>query len=140
MTFKELFVQWLSNDPVLGPLVGTRIYDTYMPELTPDQLYPCLTYTVISWDHIKAMSGNTGVYKPLIQVIIWSQKSADLATVTSRIFQLEGQLVFGTPGGPSFSWLWIEEATDDAAPPEQMDERAVRYSTIPIRLWYRGNQ
>jgi len=139
MTFRELLVQFLTTDSVLEPLVGTRVYDTYMPELTPDQLYPCLTYTVISRGHVRTLQGNAGLYKPQIQIIAWSLKSSDIATITDRLQYLEGKQTLAADGGlPALQWLFVEDETDDAAQTEQMDDRAVRYATTDIVLWYRG--
>ena len=138
MTFKELLRQFLVNDPVIGPLVAGRVYDTYMPELTPDQLYPCLTYTIVSRGHVGDMQGNTGLYKPKIQVSAWSLKSSDVEAIAARLADLEGRLTLKTGDGSlALEWLFADDETDDAEPPQQMDDRAVRYATVDCVIWYR---
>ncbi len=138
MTFKELLRVFLVNDPVIGPMVAGRVYDTYMPELTPDKLYPCLTYTIVSRGHVGDLQGNTGLYKPKIQLVAWSLKSSDVEAIAARLMELEGkQTLAAGDGSVSLEWLFADDETDDAAPPQEMDDRAVRYSTVDCVFWYR---
>jgi len=139
VTFRELLRSLLVTDPVIGPMVAGRVYDTYLPELTPDKLYPAITYTVISRGHIRTLRGNAGLYKPKIQIIVWSLKSTDVATITDRLMKLEGKQTLASPDGSTrLERLFAEDETDDSAQTEQLDDRAVRYGTVDIVLWYRG--
>lgn len=138
MTFKELLRLFFVSDPVIGPMVNGRIYDTYMPELTPDKLYPCITYTIVSRGHVGDMQGNTGLYRPKVQIAAWSLKSSDLETIASRLLELEGRQTLSAPDkSVSLEWLFSDDETDDAAPPSQLDDRAVRYGTVDCVFWYR---
>lgn len=138
MTFKELLRLFFVNDPVIGPMVSGRVYDVYMPELTPEQLYPCITYTIVSRGHVGDMQGNTGLYHPKVQVAAWSLKSSDVEAIAAQLMDLEGpkNLAAGD-GSIRLEYLFADDETDDAAPPQQMDERAVRYGTVDCVFWYR---
>lgn len=139
MTFKELFVQLLTGDATIGPLVGKRVYDTYMPELTPDQLYPCITYKVISRQHIKTLQGNSGTYYPRIEITAWSLRSSDVSAIADRLYVMEGPQSLAGPGGkPLLRWLWVDDEADDAEQAAQQDEQAVRSAAVDVVLWYDG--
>jgi hypothetical protein len=137
MTFKELFVQLLTEDQVISQYVGKRVYDCYMPELTPDQLYPCLTYKIVSRQHLKTLAGNGGTFYPRIEVTAWSLRSADLAAIIKRFFLLEGPLSLTSQDGTvKLRWLWVEDGADEAEAPSQADEQAVRSSSVDLVVWF----
>lgn len=139
MTYKELLVSLLTSDSVLGPIIGTRVYDTYMPELTPDQIFPCLTYKVISRQHVKSLQGNSGTYYPRIEITVWSLRSADVSAIADRLYVMEGPQTLSAPGGkPVLRWLWVEDEADDATATNQQDESAVRSAAVDVVLWYDG--
>lgn len=137
MTFKELLVQWLTGDTVIGPIVGKRVYDTYIPQGDPATIFPCLTYQVVSRQHLKNLQGNAGTYYPRVQLTAWSLKSNDTEAIVERLFSLEGVLTLSA-GGKSLRWLWVEDGQDDAEAPTQQDERAVRSGAVDLVIWYDG--
>lgn len=136
-TPEELLVQLLTTNATIGPLVGSRVYDTYLPEIDPAALYPAITYKVVSRPHLKTLAGNGGMYYPRYQVDVYSLRSSDIRTIARAVFGMEG-VQSAAGGAVTLKWLWLEDEADDVEHPTQMDEQGVRRATLDLILWYTG--
>ena len=136
MSAESLLVSVLQKDEVIGSIVGGRIYDTYMPEAKPHNLYPCATYTCVERPHVRELRGNEKTYYPRYQIAFWSLRSSDLRQLVQRLKDMEGQRA-EADGNTQLMWMFVGDEQASAEPTQQMDERAARSATIDITLWYK---
>jgi len=84
-TLEDALVFYLTNHPVVGCLVGSRIYANAVQRKNTS--WPVITYTRGSTDHAQGISGSLGYAFAHLELDVWSTSYSDCPQVAAALRQ-----------------------------------------------------
>lgn len=101
---------------------------------------PRITYTRVSEDTIRSMSGRSGLFKASYRLDCWAathEEAEDLADkVAIRLDVAKSVLFEGPWGGVTVQACFVEDASDDWETPMFADDLGTERVSRDVTLWY----
>lgn len=138
MEIREALYGWLSTDPNIAALVGTRIYPNKLPQ---GSTFPQITFFKVSNPRVRNLSGPDGLSSPRIQIDCWgltpdSAKDVADAVRTSNIggHGLDG--FRGTMGSVVVQSTNFEDERDTYNPPIDDSDIGTHQVSLDLIVWW----
>lgn len=126
MTAKQTLVSLLTNLPAVQDIAAGRVFKGAAPQKSFQ--FPCLTYSLVSERRLKVLAGDAGLAAYRFQVVCLSPDETDCDQLATAI-----KTLIGPQAG--VQWVWHDETADDYEPPQELQDRGMKHTSIDLIVW-----
>jgi len=132
MSLKEAIYNLLTSDATVSSLVSTRVY----PEIAPtSSSFPRITYTKISNEHERHLTGESGVAHPTIQIDCWARTALEAETLGEAVRKCLTRYS-GTTSEVNIRDIFLEAERDDFEQPDDNSQIGVYRVSFDFVVWH----
>lgn len=137
MTYDERFYAMIRGLADVQSVAGSRVYhvEVVMSTGKPFAKYPAVVYQLNADAPVESLAGKSGLRVASFSVMLFSQSTADLRTLTKAINSVDRSVPACTANG--FEWLAVTDISDEYVTPFEFDEKAMKWAAMEVSVTYR---